>query len=315
MIVRLLVLVFTVTLLFEGRIMLTLITHRPGSSVEIAVTGEAGSLEDSSESESTSQSPGDAGTYVPAAQDDSQDASDPVPVTATGTKPDFGLAGLSAMTPVQSAASSGGGSKSGSQDNQKANPEALDSSKLVPLQSVNLDPSSFSTVCFIGDSRMEGFRNTSGITEGTFYTSVGLAISDMNSKNIRTADGLISVYQGLTGEKYSRIYLMLGTNDLGFYEWDRFLSVAQGVLKQFHELQPQALIYVCSVIYVEESKIQRGFEYDNNNNVRKVNGYLMNACENLWYCYYMNFNEIFNNGYGSLIEGASSDGKDRKSVV
>ncbi|MBR1900004.1 MAG: bifunctional adenosylcobinamide kinase/adenosylcobinamide-phosphate guanylyltransferase, partial [Lachnospiraceae bacterium] len=113
---------------------------------------------------------------------------------------------------------------------------------------------------------------------------------------IATADGNISVYQGLSGQQYDRIYLMLGANDLGYYPWENFLPTFESVLEQFHELQPHAIIYVCSVIYVDESKVAAGFEYDNNDNVRTINGYILQACEDLWYCYYMNLNEIFSDG-------------------
>ena len=125
---------------------------------------------------------------------------------------------------------------------------------------------------------------------------------------IATADGNISVYQGLSGQQYDKIYLMLGANDLGYYPWENFLPTFESVLEQFHELQPHAIIYVCSVIYVDESKVAAGFEYDNNDNVRTINGYILQACEDLWYCYYMNLNEIFSDGYGSLLSDASSDG-------
>ena len=88
----------------------------------------------------------------------------------------------------------------------------------------------------------------------------------------------------------------------------RFLPVFRSVLQQFHELQPNAIIYVCSVIYVDETKIAPGFEYDNNDNVRTINGYILEACEELWYAWYLNLNEIFSDGYGELISDASSDG-------
>lgn len=155
---------------------------------------------------------------------------------------------------------------------------------------------------------MEGFRNSSGITQGTFLTGIGLAINDMDKQIIQTAEGNISVYQGLSGHQYDRIYLMLGANDLGYYPWEDFLPTFKSVLEEFHQLQPQAIIYVCSVIYVDESKIAAGFEYDNNDNVRTINGYILEACDELWYSYYLNLNEIFSDGTGSLISDASPDG-------
>lgn len=186
--------------------------------------------------------------------------------------------------------------------------EQIDSPAVVPVASPSVDDSYFSDAVFIGDSRMEGFRNASGITQGTFLTGVGLSINDMDKQIISTSDGTISVYQGLSGRQYKKIYLMLGTNDLGFYPWEDFQPKFESVIKQFHELQPGAIVYVCSVIYVEESKIASGFEYDNNENVMTINKYILGTCEDLWYSYYVNLNEIFSDGNNELIAGASADG-------
>ena len=177
---------------------------------------------------------------------------------------------------------------------------------VVPKQSVPVDDSFFHNSVFIGDSRMEGFRNASGITQGTFYTSIGMSLDSFNSAKVSTPNGTITVFQGLSGVQYDKIYLMLGTNDLGYFPWEMFLGATEDILKKMHELQPSATIYICSVIFVEEAKVTTS--YVNNANVMIVNGYLLQACKDLDYCYYLNLNEIFNNGYNSLIEGASNDG-------
>ena len=279
MILQLMALVCLVLVVFEGKVMYTLFTHKVGNHIEVMSSrNEAAGGEDSVEStESQEDSSGGTSSGVSA----------------------LGLAG---------AGSGGSGAQQDSSQTVSDNPEAINSPAVVPLQSTAVDDSYFSNSVFIGDSRMEGFRNSSGITQGTFLTGVGLSTSDMAEPIIATADGNISVYQGLSGRQYDRIYLMLGANDLGYYPWENFLPTFESVLKQFHELQPNAIIYVCSVIYVDESKVAAGFEYDNNDNVRTINGYILQACEELWYSYYMNLNEIFSNGYGSLLSDASSDG-------
>ena len=184
--------------------------------------------------------------------------------------------------------------------------EALQSSAVVPVQAEKTDDSYFKNAVFIGDSRMEGFRNTSGITQGTFMTSVGMSIDRFSKVTVKSPDGEITIYQGLSGKQYSKIYIMLGTNDLGYYPWENFKGDAEEVFQHIHRLQPNAIIYICGVIYVEGSKISTS--YVNNDNVRKVNSYLLEACEDLDYCNYLNLNEVFTNGYGSLIEGATADG-------
>jgi len=279
MIAQLLALVCLVLVVFEGKVMYTLFTHKVGNHIEVMSShDESSGGEDSVES---------------------TESTDNAPSGSSGGSSALGLAG---------AGSGGGTSTQSTAPAETSNPEAIDSPAVVLLQSNAVDDSYFSNSVFIGDSRMEGFRNSSGITQGSFLTGVGLSTNDMAEPIIATADGNISVYQGLSGQQYDRIYLMLGANDLGYYPWENFLPTFESVLEQFHELQPHAIIYVCSVIYVDESKVAAGFEYDNNDNVRTINGYILQACEDLWYCYYMNLNEIFSDGYGSLLSDASSDG-------
>lgn len=292
MIPRLLVLVFVFIAVFEGRIIHTLLTHRvsPSSSGVTATQGKTAS--DASQNQDKTASTPSAGA------------------ASTGSNPDQGLAGLAtvSVSGTATAQADTAGADTSQQTDASGSGEAIDSAAVVPAQSDSVDDSYFSDAVFIGDSRMEGFRNASGITQGTFLTGVGLSINDMDKQIISTADGNISVYQGLSGRQYKRIYLMLGTNDLGFYPWDQFQPTFEKAIKQFHALQPDAVIYICSVIYVEESKIAKGFEYDNNQNVQTINQYILSTCEDLWYSYYLNLNEIFSDGNHELIPGASADG-------
>ena len=298
MIARLLVLVFLVLVVFEGNVVYRLFSHQVGTSVEIMHTGN------SAQTEGLLQSSADSGiavtTQEPAAQEPSSSATASVVALAGGPGESAAVSSPASSSPEPSAASS--------EQSSYQSSESLTSSKVVPYREPPVDDSYFHNAVFIGDSRMEGFRNSSGITQGSFLTAIGLSVNDMSRQIISTAEGNISVYQGLSGHQYDRIYLMLGANDLGYYPWEDFLPQFLSVLEQFHELQPKAIVYVCSVIYVDESKIAAGYEYDNNDNVRTINGYLLDACEKLWYSYYLNLNEIFSDGYGSLISGASSDG-------
>lgn len=292
MIPRLLVLVFVFIAVFEGRIIHTLLTHRvsPSSSSVTATQGKTTS--DASQNQDKTASTPSAGA------------------ASSSSNPDQGLAGLATVSVSDTAAAQDDTASTDStqQTDASSSGEAIDSPAVVPAQSDSVDDSYFSDAVFIGDSRMEGFRNASGITQGTFLTGVGLSINDMDKQIISTADGNISVYQGLSGRQYKKIYLMLGTNDLGFYPWDQFQPTFEKAIRQFHALQPDAIIYICSVIYVEESKIAKGFEYDNNQNVQTINQYILSTCEDLWYSYYLNLNEIFSDGNHELISGASADG-------
>ncbi|MDO5345180.1 MAG: GDSL-type esterase/lipase family protein [Lachnospiraceae bacterium] len=306
LVLQLLIIVVVVLVVFEGRLIYTMFTHRAGSSVTAtagsSVTADSTAAADGTDTENAADPASDP---EQASQDLQNAAALPSAQTQEGDSVSAdALAGLALNLASKDNTLSAPEPETEAQAERIS--EEIDSDAVVPLCSDPVDDSFFSNSVFIGDSRMMGFRNSSGITQGTFLTSVGLSTDAMSEANIASSEGKISVYQGLSGEQYDKIYLMLGTNDLGYYPWDSFEDSFTNVVEQFHKLQPNAVIYVCSVIYVDESKIVT--TYDNNDNVRKVNGYLLNVCEKLSYCYYLNLNEIFTNGYGSLLEDASSDG-------
>ena len=294
---QLLVLILAFLALFEGKLIYTMLTQR---SRDIQTTAA-----DTPKDADKASSSGEGSTSAPSAQTQT--------LPQGGSTVDLPLAGLSSAVEGGAQSSSTSGSTSTPQteavQDAASVSEQLDSPVVVGRTDPPVDDSYFADAVFIGDSRMEGFRNASGITQGTFLTSVGLSTEGMSKATIATADGTISVYQGLSGQQYNKIYVMLGTNDLGYYPWEMFPGEFSGVLEEFHKLQPNAIIYVCSVIYLDEALAAQSASYNTNENVRIINGYLLDVTEaHGEYCCYLNLNEIFSNGYGALKEGASSDG-------
>ena len=284
LVLNLLIIMTLVLVVFEGRLVMTMITHRSVSS-QTNVTTE------------TTGTPATGGTL---SGKDKKTSGTAVSGNISGSAtPDLTLAGLPANL---------GSSFTASTEAQTLPTVSdPDSPAIVKKADSPVDDSYFSDAVFIGDSRMEGFRNASGITQGQFFTSVGMSLSSMKSEPvISTAEGNITVAAALSGGSYNKIYIMLGTNDLGEYDWDSFHDGFVSVTNRFQEIQPDAVIYICSVIYVEESKVTTG-EYVNNTNVDKINSILLQICEDQGY-YYLDLNEFLTNGYGSLIEGATSDG-------
>lgn len=294
LVLELLILVVLVLVVFEGRLILIMLSQRSGSS---SVSVQQTAQQDNDDTGGSSS------------KNKKEDSSDSVTVGVAGFMARMSgkaIAGADkpARQNTEPETTAETTAENTSTDGQSS--EAIDDPNVVPEQAESVDDSYFTDAVFIGDSRMEGFRNASGITQGDFLTSVGMTLTSLSTETVSTSEGQITVYQGLSGKKYNKIYLMLGANDLGFYPMSDFLSVATGALETIHELQPQAVIYICDVIYVEEAKVVTS--YVNNANVQTVNGYLLEACQNLPYCYYVNLNEIFSDGYHELIYGASADG-------
>lgn len=328
MVLRLAGLVAVVLVVFEGQIIRTLIFHKPGDAVTITNTNDAGSSAGVSSGGSGSAAASSSGAAAASGSgtgsDSSQGVSGNTAAQDSGALPDTGLAGFGFFDGFSLGSLSAGesndaeGSDTSGSNTQESGVEVVQSDgqvsedivspAVLKEQDTPVDDSYFSNAVFIGDSRMQGFRNSSGITQGTFLTSVGLSTQQMGKQVISTQQGNISVYQGLSGIKYGKIYLMLGANDLGFWPIENFKDTFEPVIEQFHQLQKNAIIYICSVIYVDESKIPSSFDYDNNENVRALNKSILATCEDLDYAYYINLNEIFSNGYGSLISTASEDG-------
>lgn len=180
---------------------------------------------------------------------------------------------------------------------------------VVPAQAQAVEDSYFDDAVFIGDSRMEGFRNLSGISGGSFVTAVGMELENFyTDAQISTAKGTVTALDALKNLNYSKIYMMLGTNELGAWDMDAVRESYKNVLNDIKKLSSSAdpTVYVYSVVYVEESLVTTG-DYVNNTNVDAVNLEILKMCQEEGY-HYINLNEVLSDGAHSLISGASSDG-------
>ncbi|MCD8015185.1 MAG: SGNH/GDSL hydrolase family protein [Lachnospiraceae bacterium] len=279
-VIKLFIMVLLVIFIFEGRLIYTLFTFDSAGRVVTQVN------EEETETDSMKEE-NEAGTRSG---------------TASGTG-----AALNSYGTYLAGLSDAGVSQDAEVREPHATVSNPDSAAIVGEQEEAVDDTYFSNAVFIGDSRMEGFRNTSGITQGTFFTSVGMSLDSMTSDKI-ISDGTdtMTVAAALSGGTYGKIYIMLGANDLGEYSWDDFKSGLVSVTRRFLEIQPDAILYICSCIYVEEDKVTTG-DYINNENVDQLNEVLLEVCEDQGY-YYLDLNEELSDGYGSLALDASEDG-------
>ena len=289
MVLELLFLVVMVIVIFEGRLIHTMISQRSSESVEVTDTSSSESITESADDYLSSSENGDSSVLAGFTPRNRSGISETDTQTESETQTETETETESEKNPVS---------------------EVIDSTAVVPEQSVSVDDSYFSDAVFIGDSRMEGFRNTSGITQGTFLTSIGMSIESFSTTIFTTDYGQVTAYQALSGTQYAKIYIMLGTNDLGYTPWSEFTAEFEGILEQIHKLQPDAIIYICCCIYIEQDNLQSGYDpsYVNNDNVRTINAHLVQCCEDLDYCHYLNLNEVLTDGYGELPSGSTADG-------
>ncbi|MFR1052448.1 MAG: GDSL-type esterase/lipase family protein [Lachnospirales bacterium] len=125
----------------------------------------------------------------------------------------------------------------------------------VPLgEKVEMDW--FADAVFIGDSRTDGFQLYSGISGGDFLDYTGITAFDVieGKKVIREGKEKISVLEALGRKTYGKVYISLGVNELGYFNAERFASTYGQIIDAVRELQPDAALYIQSIIPVNTAK-------------------------------------------------------------
>lgn len=115
----------------------------------------------------------------------------------------------------------------------------------------------FADAVFIGDSRTDGLKLYSGITsQAAFLDYTGITVYDvLNGKTvIRSGDKKISILDALAQHTYGKVYISLGVNELGYYDAEGFAETYAQIIDAIRDCQPEALVYVQSIIPVNTAK-------------------------------------------------------------
>lgn len=161
---------------------------------------------------------------------------------------------------------------------------------------------------FIGDSRTDTLASYAGWDKTTFWVKTGLTIWDVLDEKIAKSEGKkVTVKKALKEKQYDKIYIMLGVNELGTGSATDFYNQYKKVIDYIKKKQPQAVIYIQSIIHVTNEK-RSNSSYINNKNVNKRNEKIINLADNKQ-VYWLDLNEIFDKkGTGALNKKYTSDG-------
>ena len=131
-----------------------------------------------------------------------------------------------------------------------------DFSQPVP-QSEPVDAEYFSDAAFVGDSRTDGFCLFSGVGGGDNLTATGLSVFTLGTKQtIKTDEGTLTVLDALERKAYGKVYLSLGVNELGYHNNDAFYAAYCAAIDAVRTRQPNAVIYVQTLIPLNEARIK-----------------------------------------------------------
>ncbi len=181
-------------------------------------------------------------------------AVDPGPGVTTRPKP--------SDLPVSSDMPEDGGAEtsdppSGSKDDRedlRPSPTPNDCNMLVP-ESEPVDDSYFDDAVFIGNSRTEGLKIYSGLTKSTFITEVGLTVDSIFTDYCNISGGYKNLaFSELESREFGKVYIMLGMNELGWVYDDVFKEDYGKIIDRIREINPDAVIYIQSILPVSKWK-------------------------------------------------------------
>jgi lysophospholipase L1-like esterase len=166
----------------------------------------------------------------------------------------------------------------------------------------------FSDACFIGDSRTVGLEMNSDKPDADFYASQGLNISSALTDQVILLDNgnYGTIVEGVSQKQYKRIFIMFGLNELGWPYPDTFTEKYVELINEIKEVQPDANIYVQSVLPVTTKAVETNQVFTNEN-IDAFNEYVKKAADETG-VNYLDLNSYFKDETGVLPYDAASDG-------
>lgn len=110
----------------------------------------------------------------------------------------------------------------------------------------------FADAAFVGDSRTEGFWLYSGIKQGKLLSATGLTVFSLDTKTAFNSSE--TVLQALSSERFGKIYLSLGINEMGYLDTEAFVSAYCDLIDTIRAAQPDAVLYIQNLIPVNDGK-------------------------------------------------------------
>lgn len=170
---------------------------------------------------------------------------------------------------------------------------------------VTVDETYFADAAFIGDSRMVGVGEYAGIGDADFLAKISMTIYNMMDTKISLDGENLTVREALTNNHYSKIYMMVGINEIGTADVAYFIRAYTAVIDEIRQLQPDAIIIVQAIMHVT-GELSRSDEYYNNENINARNEALKELANGVD-IFYIDVNEVYDDENGNLRQDLSFD--------
>lgn len=165
---------------------------------------------------------------------------------------------------------------------------------------------SFDHSIFIGSSTTEAMYIHNVIPDADYLYGTGLTVETVFEKTMPGSD--IPIVQELgTGKTYDQVFLVFGLNELGWADVNIFLQYYAQLIQRVREYQPDAVIYVESVLPVGIETSRRNRFGVNQDRINEYNELLARFAEENG-AYFLDVTTGMKGPDGYLPQDASSDG-------
>ena len=168
----------------------------------------------------------------------------------------------------------------------------------------------FADAVFIGDSRTVGLSEYGGLEDvATFYASTGLSVHKLFTAQIVPVQGQkkkITVEEALQGNTFSKIYFMIGINEMGTGTVDTFMAKYEEAVAHLQELQPDAVIYLQGIMKVTTKRSEQG-DYITNEGIEERNERISQLADNEK-IFYLDVNPLICDETGGMEASYTHDG-------
>lgn len=192
-------------------------------------------------------------------------------------------------------------------EEQRLAAEEEERKKKGPFSEV--DTSYLDDAVFIGDSRTDTLKLYAGWDNATYYVKTGTNIwsimDDEVAADPKTGE-TISIDEALQKQKFGKVYIMLGVNELGTGTAETYYQQFKKVVARIQELQPEAVVFVEAIIHVSASKDAEGTAI-NNKEIDARNQWLVKLADNKK-VFFLDANEVLDDENGALTEEYTFDG-------
>lgn len=197
-----------------------------------------------------------------------------------------------------------------SEDIVEENPTVSGSDIIKEVVYQSVEDDYFQDAVFIGDSRTVGLHEYGGLEEiSTFYASTGLTVYKIFDAPIVEVEGQkqkITVEQALSENRFSKIYLMIGINEMGTGTVDSFMEKYSQAVEHLRKLQPDATIYLQGIMKVTTERSEKG-DYITNEGIEERNARIAELADNDG-IYYLDVNPMLCDDTGGMEASYTFDG-------